>query len=441
MLPTTAQALLRRLAIDQAQERLPSVVASVVRDGQTVWLGARGEVGGASPTADTQYRIGSITKTFIAVMVMRLRDEGRLGLNDTLDTHVPGTPVGDRTIAELLSHTGGLTAEAPGEWWERIAGPDRLTLGPEVVRHRAGRRFHYSNVGYGLLGELVSRHRGSDWMTAVHKEILEPLGMNRTTFMPQEPHAEGWAVHPWADVLLPEPAHDGGAMAPAGQLWSTATDLARWTLFIGGDSGDVLHQDTVAEMREPAKVDDGDEWRSGYGLGFQLMRHRGRRLAGHTGSMPGFLATIWVDPADATGAFFLANTTFGVGFTLLTDLLDIMSEHEPRIPAEWTPQSVDPDLLELTGQWYWGPLPYVLRILPDGLINLSPIGERGRASRFRPEPDGTWLGLDGYHAGEILRVVRGPQGTHLDLQTFIFSRTPYDPVVPIPGGVDPDGWR
>ena len=66
-----------------------------------------------------------------------------------------------------------------------------------------------------------------------------------------------------------------------------------------------------------------------------------------------------------------------------------------------------------------------------------------RASRFRPEADGSWTGLDGYYAGETLRVVRRPDGTtsHLDLNTFVLTRTPYDPGAPVPGGVDPAGWR
>lgn len=103
---------------------------------------------------------------------------------------------------------------------------------------------------------------------------------------------------------------------------------------------------------------------------------------------------------------------------------------------------MDEDLLALTGHWYWGPTPYVLRVLPQRGLSLTPVSGQGRASRFTARPDGTWLGLDGYYAGETLRVVRSPGGvTHLDLNTFIFTREPYDPAAPVPGGVDPDGWR
>ncbi|MFC0866181.1 serine hydrolase domain-containing protein [Sphaerimonospora cavernae] len=450
VLEGTARAMLRRLAVEQAQSRVPSLVAAVVRGGQIAWFGARGRVGGQRPDRDTQYRIGSITKTMVAVMVMRLRDEGRLDLLDPLDKHVPGTPVGEATIAQLLSHTSGLTAEPPGQWWERtpgVAAAEMIgAMGPESARHRPGRRYHYSNVGFGLLGELVARKRSAPWEQVVCEEILQPLGMRDTTARPRSPHASGYAVHPWADVLLPEPENDHGAMAPAGQMWSPAADLARWAAFICGDTAEVLRPDTLAEMREPAIVEDGDSWSRGYGLGFQLARHTGprgpRRLAGHTGSMPGFLATVWADPADGVGVLWLANATSGMRGPLDTDLLDILAEHEPPLPAEWVPTEVDDDLLALTGPWYWGPTPYVLRVLPRRGLSLTPVSGQGRASRFAARDDGTWLGLDGYYAGETLRVVRsGDGGVHLDLNTFVFTREPYDPGAPVPGGVDPQGWR
>lgn len=451
LLPETERALLREIAVAQAEQRVPSLVAAVVRDGRTVWFGARGRVDGQPPTADTQYRIGSITKTFVAVLVMRLRDEGRLDLDDRLAEHVPDAPLGDRTIRQLLSHTGGLAAEPAGDWWERSPGRDWTQLTgeaePYALRRRAGHPFHYSNVGFGLLGRLVAEKRGMSWPDALRGEILGPLGMARTTERPQRPHAQGLAVHPWADVVLPEPEHDADAMAPAGQLWSTATDLSRWAAFLGGDTAGVLGADTLAEMREVAVADEGSEWTVGYGLGLHLRRVHGRRLAGHTGSMPGFRAVVWCDPDDGTAALALSNSTAGLAVgNLGAKLIKIVAEHEPRLPREWTPlQDVDAALLDLTGHWYWGPAPYVLRLLPDRWLSLTPAGQNGNGvlGRFRPEPDGTWTGLDDYHANETLRVVRRPDGTvsHLDINTFVFTRRPYDPDAPIPGGLDAEGWR
>ncbi|WP_114452492.1 serine hydrolase domain-containing protein [Halopolyspora algeriensis] len=445
LLPTTERALLRRLAREQRNGRAPSLIAGLVRDGETIWVGTRGWVDGESPTADTQYRIGSITKTFIAVLVMRLRDEGRLHLSDRVEDHVPGTAVGDRPIWQLLAHNSGLTAEPNTAWWERTpgVGAESLldTIDKEAMRPHPQHVFHYSNVGFGLLGELVARHHGEDWATVVRREILDPLEMTRTTPHPVAPHARGWAVHPWADLVQEEPTEDAGAMAPAGQLWSTVEDMTRWLRFLGGDTGEVLHPDTVTEMRTPTSVDDGGVWAAGMGLGLQLQRYRGRRLAGHSGSMPGFLANLLTDPDENSGAVFLANATAGPSGALVAELLDILDEHEPRIPQPWQPAPVDPALLELTGLWYWGPTAHVVRILPDGMLDLVPWQGKGRASRFRPNADGTWTGLDGYHRGEQLCVGRAADGTpnHLDLNTFIFTRSPYDPDAPVPGGVE--SWR
>jgi CubicO group peptidase (beta-lactamase class C family) len=450
VLPATEQHLARRIATEQRDRRIPSLVAAVVRDGEPVWTGTRGRVDGTPPTADTQYRIGSITKTFVGVLIMRLRDEGLLSLADPLSAYVPGTGFGDRTIGHLLAQSSGITAEPPGDWWERTPGRDwadvAAATGQETVKMRAGRRFHYSNLGFGALGEVVAVLRGSDWSTAARTEILTPLGMDRTTPMPQAPHATGWAVHPWADVLLPEPAHDAKGMAAAGQLWSTAADLTRWTAFLCGDTGGVLAPDSLAEMREPAIVEDGPAWVGGYGLAVQLLRDRGRRLTGHTGSMPGFLAAIWAHPEENTGALVLMNTTSGVAVSsLAADLVDLLAQHEPRTPAEWAPLvSVDQDLLALTGPWYWGPTGFALRLGAGNWLELGPLTQPGGARfRFRPRPDGTWIGLDGYYAGETLRVVRRDDGSvsHLDLNTFVLTRTPYDPTATVPGGVDPDGWR
>jgi CubicO group peptidase (beta-lactamase class C family) len=449
LLPDTRRALVHRLATGQVAGRAPSIVAAVVRDGAPVWLQGWGSVDGAVPDGDTQYRIGSITKTVLAVLVLRLRDEGRLALTDPLAEHLPGTVAGEATVGALLAHTAGLAAETPGPWWERTPGelrPDLAdVLGSDPQVHPAGQRHHYSNPGYALLGALVQRVRGQAWGEVLRREVLEPLGMTRTTLVPVAPHAAGWAVHPWADVLLAEPAVDTGLMAPAGQLWSTATDLARFAAFLTHGDDRVLSPDTVAQMRVPASPPEATDWDGGYGLGMQLLRRDGRLLAGHTGSLPGFLATVWISPDDALGAVVLANVTAGLAVSALAaDLLQTVAEREPRIPAPWRPlPSVDPQLLELAGPWYWGPAPWVLRPLADGFLQLAPLAGGGRGTRLRPTGDNEWTGLNGYFAGERLRVQRDAAGavSHLDLGSFVFTRQPYDPAAPVPGGIDPAGWQ
>ncbi|MGD0064398.1 MAG: serine hydrolase domain-containing protein [Streptosporangiaceae bacterium] len=449
LLPGTCRALMHRVAVGQAKGRTPSLVGAVVRDGRQVWCGARSMLEGHEPDANTQYRIGSLTKTFVAVLVMRLRDEGQLDLADPLGKYLDASPAKGATIVQLLSHTAGLASEAHGPWWERTPGNLRPeladVLGPEPARHQAGRLFHYSNPGYALLGALVGQLRGLEWTEVLRQEILEPLGMARTSTSPQAPHARGFAVHPWADVMQLEPAEGTGLMAPAGELWSTAADLSRFAAFLLDGDDRVLPASTIAEMRVPAAPPGDQAWASGYGLGLQLFRQDGRVAYGHSGSMPGFVTTLCVSPDDGIGGIALANATSGPDIgSIAIDLMRIVADHEPRLPARWKPSpDVDHDLLALTGLWYWGPRPYALRLHADRALALSPVAGSGRAARFRAEPDGTWTGLDGYYAGESLRVVHRPDGAvdHLDLGTFVFTREPYEPDAPLAARPDPEGWR
>ncbi|MEU7555985.1 serine hydrolase domain-containing protein [Streptomyces sp. NPDC044571] len=449
LLPATRRALRHRIAVAQSEGRAPSVVAAVLRDGAVVWEGSRTSVEGHGPDGNVQYRIGSITKTFTAVLVMRLRDEGLLGLGDPLEKHLPGTGAGEVTVGQLLAHTGGLAAETPGEWWERTPGAQRTelgdVLGEEPFRFEPGQRHHYSNPGYTLLGSLVEAVRGKPWEEVLRTEVLEPLGLHRTTAQPQAPHAGGWAVHPWADLMMPEPAQDLGLMAAAGQLWSTTQDLARFARFLLRGDEQVLGAATVREMRTSAAPPEPGFADLGYGLGLQLAESRGRRLVGHSGSLPGFVAGLWMSEADDLAAVVLANCTSGLpAATVAMDLLNLVADAEPRIPEPWKPFPEEhPVELDLCGPWYWGTAPHLVRLTADGLLHLGPVGAPGRAARFRAELDGTWRGLAGYYAGETLRAVRRTDGSvsHLDLGSFVFTREPYDPEAPVPGGVDPQGWR
>ncbi len=470
----TGRLLSVRLAREQVAERLPSIVAGIARNGELVWcagLGPLQPVAVAAATAseeqvgaDTQYRCGSITKTFVAVEVMRLRDAGRLRLSDPIGAYLDAGQASAVTVAQLLSHAAGLRSETGGEWWERTpgAGFDDLrhaSLGDEAFAWPPGWMLHYSNVGYGLLGELVGHLTGRSWFEAVSEDLLRPLGMERTSLRPQAPCTSGWAVHPFADVLLPEPEHDAGAMAPAGQIWTSAGNLARWSGLLagtspaageaGGPTGTtpgphpLLGLSSLEEMREPRGVFDQTKggWAMSYGLGLQLWNDNGHKSYGHSGSMPGFVALVRIDAETRDAVILLTNSTSGFGWGLPDDLLRIVADNEPPAVPLWRPRAVPHEMMELLGLWHWGPSPFLLRAA-GGLLEMRPLRESGRASRFRPSEGGGYVGLDGYYAGERLRVVRDGDGhvRHLDLASFVFTRTPYDPAADVPGGVDPAGW-
>ncbi|AWB91943.1 serine hydrolase domain-containing protein [Aeromicrobium chenweiae] len=445
---TTSAALTRRLAVEQSTHRLPSVAAAVVRQGEIVWSDAAGNLDGRASgepaTPDTQYRIGSISKTFVAVEVMRLRDEGRLAIGDTIGTHLPEVPFGHVTIAQLLTHTSGLQAENDGDWWERSPGSswaDLLASGA-ALRATPGTGFHYSNLGYAVLGELVARLRDRPWQDAVRDGILTPLGMHRTTTRPEAPAAPGLAVHPLADLLHVEPEHDAVAMSPAGQLWSTAEDLSTWAAFLAGRTQGVLAESTLREMLRPVAVADvpGAAWVGAHGLGWQMWNVEGRRYAGHGGSMPGFLAGLRVDLESGDGVVLMTNATSGLG-TVTPDLLEIVREREPVAPTPWHADPSQADDLDLVGPWYWGTYAFTLALGADGGLRLGEPGQ-GRGARFRRDGAG-WTGLEGYYRGEPLTVERDADGRpeRLVLASFVFTRTPYDPAVETPGGIDAAGWH
>lgn len=428
---------------DLTRETLDSVVDRAVHDGQLPSLVAAGgfgvhpwwsrEVGAVG----RQYRIGSITKTFTAALVMRLRDEGHLDLDDRVGTRVPDAPFADRSIRALLAHASGMPAEPVGPWWERTAGVSWEALAA-ANRGRAaafapGVRYHYSNLAFAVLGELVARVRGAPWWDCLRHELLVPLGLADTTWHPRPDAAVGTSRHPHTGEVHAEPAADTGAMAPAGQLWSTPADLVRWARVLGQGRADVLAPDTAREMRTVQAGDPDTQHRGGYGLGLRLHWSVAGTVAGHTGTMPGFQAAMFVDPGTLVSAVVMANATTGLDTErLATDLIARLAPfgiHPSPREDEPDPEDALPDLV---GVWHWGHTPFTLTATIDGL---ALAGESGTWRFLRDRADG-YLGLTGYTAGERLTVVRRRDGTasHLEVATFILTRTPYDPAAPIPGG-------
>ncbi len=300
-----------------------------------------------------------------------------------------------------------------------------------------GRTHHYSNLGYGLLGELVGRLRGSTWWETLSARVLEPLGMLRTSHDPFEPHAQGYSVDPWAGTLSREPHTDTGAMAPAGQVWSTVLDLATYADFLLDGHRDVLPLSTLEEMSTPQAGTYADGAGDTYGLGLRMVAGGSGTLVGHTGSMPGFQASLFVDRPRRAGAVVLANSTTGLATDAVTaGLLDLLEAVEPAVGRPWTPvTAVPPEVAEVLGLWHWGNTPQVLRWDGDVVamtgLDLDPQGADLFALR-----DGVLLGVAGYHDGEPLTAVRRDDGSvsHLEVSTFVLTRTPYDPGAPIPGG-------
>lgn len=439
LLPSTSLALDQLTAQAQAAGRVPCVAAAVVRDGVLAHVSGAGTLSGqpvdATSVADVQFRIGSISKTMTAVLVLQQRDEGRLALDDPLHHHLPGTPVGGTTIRQLLAHASGLQREPDGEWWERVDGSDieKLLAGltPDKLALASHHGYHYSNLAYGLLGAVLLNVTGQSWTDLLQHRLLTPLRMTRTSYHPGEPYALGYVVHPWLDTLREEPRTDTGAMAPAGQLWSTPADLVKWAAFLADPDPSIVDPQTVREMCTPVVLNDLDTWSGGHGLGIELLRRGERVYIGHGGSMPGYQAALLVHRPSRTGIVAYANayTVHGEGLGGLADaMMATVLDSEPRRVAPWLPvDEPEAGVLELLGRWWWMGREYELRHdAATGELVMCGVTRERTPVRFRREAEDSWRGLSGENDGEVLKVLRGADGTPvaLDIATFVFSRFP-----------------
>jgi hypothetical protein len=257
--------------------------------------------------------------------------------------------------------------------------------------------------------------------------VLDPLGMKRTTYLPVEPFARGYVVHALGGTLHEEPRCDAGAMAPAGQLWSTATDMAKWAAFLTDPAPAVLARETVDEMCTPVVIHDLESWTGGHGLGPQLFRVGERVYVGHGGSMPGYLAHLSVHRRSRLGVVVFANS-YSLTGTSVKEVslaaLDAVVDAEPAAPATWLPPAPpEGEAAEICGRWWWMGREY--EVTADG--DAVEMSHHGRYSRFVREAPDRWRGVDGEDEGEILTILRDPDTGRvdkIDVATFVFSRDP-----------------
>lgn len=420
----------------QAEQRMPSVVAAVFRDGEVLWrtaLGAADVARSEAATPDHAYRIGSITKTFTAVCILQLRDALVLDLDDQLRTHVPEVPAGP-TVRNALSHLTGLQREPPGEIWETLEAPSReeLLAGLEDVERvlRPEQAWHYSNLAFGLLGEIVARRSDAEFEQALRERILEPLALNRTGFDPPGPRATGYYVDPYSDRVTVEPELGvEGATAAMGWLWSTVDDLATWADFLATGRDGVLARETLDEMARVRTMVDETGWSAAWGLGLALYRRQDSVFAGHGGAMPGFLAGVCVHRPERTGAAVLVNTTANADAERLAlDLAEAALDALPRRPEVWRPDDGAPaDVAAMLGRW-WSEGSELLLTWRGGRLRLEVVeGPIGRnVSWLEREADDRWRIVEGRELGELLRVVRDDDGAPVKLYvaTYPLTREP-----------------
>ena len=329
------------------QWNVPGLAIAVVRGGEVELVTGYGvtEVGGRTPvTKDTLFPLASCTKPFTATVLGMLADDGKLTWDDRVQQHLPEFQLHDPfvtrevTVRDLLAHRTGLS-NCNLLWSKNEFSPyeimDRLKFVP--ARNSFRSRFTYNNLMYLVAGQIIEVATGESWESQVAGRILRPLQMKSTfTSCPNEgiiaqPHYEstGKATRLKLDRNYTD------AIVPAGGIWSTAEDLAkwvRWNLASDRDSAvPLLRAATLAEMYSsqivrsvyPAGTVYPKQLFAAHGLGWWLEDYRGQKLVRHGGIRNGYVTWVAMLPERDFGFVILANSQqTGINFALHHRLLD-----------------------------------------------------------------------------------------------------------------------
>src|SRR5713101_2985433 len=303
------------------QQHVASVALTVVLGDRPVWTKAFGYAKMSVKTAatpQTPYRIGSVTKTFTALAILQLHEDGKLRLDDRVCDHVKTAAIQARdsglldvTIRELLTHSSGLQRDLPGTWWSEPSFPAQISDHFSAT-YPSSTQWKYSNVGYALLGEVIAAASGDPWARHIERRILGPLGMTSTEAMPHGDEARlatGSSRPAPGEPHVPAARADHGAVSPAGGMASTIEDMGRYLAFHMGSGGSVLGGKSLREMHRPQWL--LDDWQTAWGLGMRVRRVDGRVRVGHPGTTPGFSATLEFIPALKLGVAVLTNADDG----------------------------------------------------------------------------------------------------------------------------------
>jgi CubicO group peptidase (beta-lactamase class C family) len=364
--------------------------------------------------------------------VLRLRDAGKLDLEDPLSLHLPEAAHGTPTVRRLLSHASGLQREPPGQVWETLEFPgeqellERLGEAEQVLPPSTA--WHYSNLAYSLLGHVVARLTGQPFHEHVRERLLGPLGLTQTTWGPGETAAKPYFVEPYSDAVRREPELELGGKGGESGLYSTAGDLARWGSFLCDPDEAILSASSAAEMHDLQIMAEPD-WTLGWGLGIELWRRGDRVFGGHTGGFPGFVSILAYSRTERIGAVVLTNsgTWDALGKTGL-DLAEAALEELPPALDPWTPEEPPPAEVEpLLGRW-WSEGSETVFGWRSGKLEARPAAappERA-PSVFEREGEDVYRVVSGRERGELLRVVRDEAGEVVRLYwaTYPFTRAP-----------------
>ena len=356
-----------------AEKHLPGYDYGIMLDGELVhaaWGGVAEVENGRAVTRDTRFRIASMSKSFTALAILLLRDDGKLGLDDPVERHVPqfagvGRLTADSppvTIRQLLRMGGGFPQDDP--WGDRrladsVAEFEQLVAGGLSFSTPPGTGYEYSNLGYALLGHIVTRVSGEPYQSFITRRILRPLGMTHTVWefadIPADRLAYGyrWEHGQWAR----EPILHDGVFGAMGGLITTVDDFARYVAFHldawpprdDAETGpasratrrEMHHISEVVALVTDNKTLSGqaNPRIAGYGYGLSWnLDSRGIGWVRHAGGLPGFGSEYRFLPEHGVAVISFANHTYAPMTGLNAQAMEILIE-KAKLPPRRLPVS------------------------------------------------------------------------------------------------------
>jgi CubicO group peptidase (beta-lactamase class C family) len=376
----------------RAYSGLPGASLAVVHDQELVCAAGFGWADmerRAPATADTLYRIASITKTFTATALLQLRDAGKLQLDDPLARHLPWFAIASPhaeappiTIRHLLTHTAGLPREAAFPYWTDFDFPTAERLREGLARQRGilatETQWKYSNLGLALAGDVVETASGERYADYVQRHILDPLGMTATLVRAPEP-SEVRLARPYGR-RMPDgrrdaaPHVDTRGISAAANMTTSAVDLARFAMLQlrDGPAGgaQILRGSTLREMQRVHWLEP--DWQAGWGPGFRIRRVSGQTSFGHGGSLPGYRTQLRIWPAEKLAVIAMTNADDGDPLTIVERAHQYVGPPVAKATAKPEGRLPDPAWARYAGRYRnrWSDVQVLL--VDDGLLLIEP---------------------------------------------------------------------
>jgi CubicO group peptidase (beta-lactamase class C family)/D-alanyl-D-alanine dipeptidase len=354
-----------------AEKELPALSIAIIDDQQIVWAQGFGMADPKSKTpasADTVYRIGSVSKLFTDIAIMQLVERGELNLDAPVTDYLPdfhpknpfGTPI---TLRQLMSHRSGMLREPPvGNYFETsqptLAATVHSLNDTELV-FAPNTHTKYSNAAIAVVGYLLEERSQEPFAQYLKSSVLDPMGMRHSSFEPNPAivanlaKAEMWT---YDGLKFEAPTFQLG-MAPAGSMYSTVNDLGHFVSVLlaqgKAENGALLKPATLEQMWSPQFPNPGG---SVFGLGFHVRSLDGHRLVGHGGAIYGFATMLDLLPEDKVGVVVVATkdavnaVTERIGEEALRLILAHRAGKPLELPPPTTPVPLEPGR-KLTGRY------------------------------------------------------------------------------------------